>query len=226
MFKNPQAFIFDLDGVITDTAEWHYQAWKSLASGLGITIDRDFNERLKGVSRMESLEKILALDPSLKGVSWEKKQALTFEKNEHYKRLIGQIDSSYILPGIESLIHRLREKKIPIALGSASKNAVSVLNQLGLIEHFDYIVDASKIQYGKPHPETFLNAADYLSVPYQGCIGIEDAPTGVTALNEAGMFSIGIGQSEHLAHADYRLNVTSELDFDQIIEAFGAYKNR
>ncbi|GAA0469848.1 beta-phosphoglucomutase [Alkalibacillus silvisoli] len=216
----PQAFIFDLDGVITDTAELHYQAWKRLADSLEITIDRDFNEKLKGIGRMESLEKILALAPDQQNLSQELKDALATKKNDHYVDLLKMINEEDILPGIKALLMRIRKEGIHVGLASASKNAKYVLSELGLIDQFDYIVDAAQVSKGKPDPETFTRAADYFGVDYNQCIGIEDAPSGVLAVNGAGMFSVAVGSAEALGHAHYRVDQTSQLDFDTIIEAY------
>lgn len=215
----PKAFIFDLDGVITDTAEYHYLAWKQLAEELGITIDRKFNEQLKGISRMDSLERILALKPSLQ-LSQEEKERLATKKNEHYKELIKNISPKDLLPGIKQLLDDIKEREIPIALASASKNAPVVIEQLGVGHYFAHIVDAAKVENGKPDPEIFIKAADFLGVPYEQCIGVEDAPAGVEAINRANMFSVGIGSKESLAHADYVVTDTAQLNFATIIEQY------
>ena len=152
MRDDPKAFIFDLDGVITDTAEFHFLAWKQLGAELGVVIDRRFNEQLKGISRMESLDMILALKPSLLNMSYQEKEQLAAKKNLHYQRLITTITSENILPGIEDLLNNIKSHGIKIALGSASKNANIVLNQLGITDAFDYVVDAAKIIQGKPDP--------------------------------------------------------------------------
>jgi beta-phosphoglucomutase len=220
MKQTPKAFIFDLDGVITDTAEFHYLAWKKLAEELGITIDREFNEQLKGVSRMDSLERILALNPSLINMPQEEKEKLAFQKNEHYMELITTIKPENILPGIEELFINLKENHIKIAIGSASKNAQRVLELLGLTHYIDYIVDAAKVTKGKPDPETFTTAADYLNIPYGECVGLEDAAAGVQAINQAGMFSVGIGDKEHLSAANYIVSDTTLLDLDDILKQF------
>lgn len=216
----PKAFIYDLDGVITDTAEYHFLAWQKLAENLGISIDRQFNEQLKGISRMDSLERILNLDPSLNELSDEEKLRLAAQKNAHYLELIESINPNDILSGIEKLLKRNKEENIKIALGSASKNARTIIDKLGLGDYFDYIVDASKVEKGKPDPETFLVAADALGISYSGCIGLEDSAAGVEAINKAGMFSVGIGDEEHLSHADYLVASTSELIFEEIINEY------
>ncbi|QFF99148.1 beta-phosphoglucomutase [Psychrobacillus glaciei] len=220
MTQYPQAFIYDLDGVITDTAEFHFFAWKKLADGLGVSIDRQFNEQLKGISRMDSLEQILKLNSSLVRFTKEEKVNLANQKNVYYLELIESINSTNILPGIECLLKKNKELNIKVALGSASKNAVQVLNQLGLTKYFDFIVDASKVKKGKPNPETFTTAADHLGIPYSSCIGIEDAAAGIEAINEANMFSVGVGTIEHLSHADYLVGDTSKLVFEEIVKRY------
>lgn len=220
MIQYPKAFIYDLDGVITDTAEFHYLAWKKLAEELNISIDRQFNERLKGISRMESLEIILQLDASLLKMSNEEKVRLANKKNEFYLELAESINEENVLLGIEDLLKSNKERNIKIALGSASENAKNVVEKLGLTSYFDYIVDASKVSRGKPDPETFTTAADYLGIPYEECIGIEDAAAGIEAINKANMFSVGVGSIEHLSQADYLVEDTSKLDFEKIIKKY------
>ncbi|MUK89427.1 beta-phosphoglucomutase [Ornithinibacillus sp. L9] len=219
----PKLFIFDLDGVITDTAEFHYLAWKKLGEKLGVSIDRNFNEQLKGISRMESLERILALDPSL-SLSEEEKEILATDKNEYYKQLIETVNEEQTLPGVEVLLQTIKENNIKIALGSASKNASMVLEKLGLTNYFDYIVDAAKVKKGKPDPETFTTAADALSIAYPDCVGIEDAAAGVHAINDANMFSVGVGSMDHLAKANFVVHDTSKLDFEEIVQHFSNWK--
>lgn len=220
MTHYPKAFIFDLDGVITDTAEFHFLAWEKLAQELGVSICRQFNEQLKGISRMESLERILELTPSLRSLSYEERLRLANQKNEHYLELIDLINPDYILPGIESLLKKIKGQHIKIGLGSASKNALKVLDKLGLTNYFDYVVDASKVTKGKPDPETFTTAADFFGIPYSKCVGLEDAAAGVEAINKANMFSVAVGALEHLSHADYLVGNTSELIFEEIIKRY------
>lgn len=216
----PQAFIFDLDGVITDTAEFHYLAWKQIGESLGIPVDRQLNERLKGVSRMESLERILAASPEPIVLSEEEKGQWATRKNGVYLELIQQIQPKDVLPGIVELLADIRKEGISLALGSASKNALFVLSKLGLADAFDYVVDASLIRFGKPHPETFLNAAEHFGLPGEACIGVEDSEAGIEAINAAGMFSVGIGSADSLRDAKYLVADTSQLRFTNIIEAF------
>jgi len=220
MAQSPKLIIYDLDGVITDTAEFHFLAWKKLAEELGISIDRHFNEQLKGINRMDSLDRILEQgDPPLE-FSAEEKVELATRKNGYYLELIEAINPSHILPGIDRLLDDNKQAGIKIALGSASKNAAHILDKLELSDRFDYVVEAARIVNGKPDPETFTAAADALEIPYEACIGIEDAAAGVEAVNRAGMFSVGVGDQAHLGHADYLVEDTSELIFTEILDRF------
>lgn len=225
MAQSPKLFIYDLDGVITDTAEFHFSAWKKLAEELGITIDRQFNEQLKGINRMDSLDRILALGSSPAELSYDEKVELATRKNGYYLELIEAINPDHILPGITDLLKKNKEAGIKIALGSASKNAPRILDKLELSGYFDYVVDAAQVEKGKPDPETFTTAADGLKIAYQDCIGIEDAAAGVEAVNRANMFSVGVGDEAHLAHADYLVKETSELIFEEIIQQFHKREN-
>ncbi|CEG23652.1 Beta-phosphoglucomutase [Planococcus massiliensis] len=220
----PKAFIYDLDGIITDTAEYHFLAWQKMAEELGIHIDRTFNERLKGIGRMESLQLILSLDPSASNLSVDEKEQLALKKNEYYLEMIERMGPKDILPGIEELLHANKQHGIRIALGSASKNAKHVLDLLGLTAEFDYIVDASTVKKGKPDPETFTAAADALNVPYSECIGIEDSAAGLEAINSANMFSVAVGDKAHLPNADYLVAATNELKFEEIINQYNQKK--
>lgn len=222
----PQAFIFDLDGVITDTAEFHYLAWKQVGEELGIPVDRELNEQLKGVSRLESLERILAASPRPISLSDAEKEQWATRKNNHYRELIEAIRPSDILPGITELLEEIQARKLRIALGSASRNATFVLEKLGLTKVFEYIVDPGRIAFGKPHPETFLNAADVLGVPYAACIGVEDSEAGIEAINQAKMFSVGVGAPAFLQAANYLVPDTSRLQLDEILKAYADYTAR
>jgi len=211
-----EAVIFDLDGVITDTAEYHYLAWKQLGEELGIPFDREFNETLKGVSRMDSLERILELGGRQSDFTAEEKVALATKKNDHYVELIQDVSPADILPGIEQLLKDLRNEGYKIAMASASKNAFTVTDSLGLSGYFDHIVDAAMVVNSKPDPEVFLKAAEAVGVQPDKCIGIEDAAAGVTAINAAGMYAIAVGTDEGLNHAKVVLGSTEELTIDLI----------
>ena len=214
-----QAVIFDLDGVITDTAEFHYLAWKQLGKALGISFNREFNEQLKGVGRMDSLESILALDNRQNDFTLEEKQVLATRKNNYYVELIKKISPNDLLPGIEELLKQLKTAEFKIGMASASKNAFAVTNSLK-IRDYDHIVDVATVANSKPHPEVFLKAAEAVGVVPENCIGIEDAAAGVTAINDAGMFSIAVGVGSGLNHANLILPSTDKLTID-IIEKLG-----
>ncbi|WP_018664770.1 beta-phosphoglucomutase [Heyndrickxia acidiproducens] len=215
-----QAFIFDLDGVITDTAEYHYLAWKKLAEELNIPFDRAFNETLKGVSRMDSLMKILNHVEPAPAFSAEELAHLAARKNRYYVELIQQITPQDLLPGIEVLLKDIKDRGIRIGLASASKNAMFVINKLGIACYFDEIVDAAQIKNGKPDPEIFLTAAKQLGSDPAVCVGIEDAEAGIRAIKSAGMFAVGVGTPDQMQEADYRVNGTAELAYPQIESAF------
>lgn len=214
---NIKAFIFDLDGVITDTAEYHYLAWKALAEELDVDFDLAFNEKLKGVSRMDSLEMILKHGGKEGNYSLEEKEQLATKKNEHYKHLIANITDADLLPGIKSLLDDIKAKGLKLGLASASKNAFTVIEALGLLSTFDYIVDSGKIANGKPDPEIFLTAAHALEVEPLQCIGVEDAASGVKAIKAAGMFAVGVGDASILSEADMVVSSTEELNLERIL---------
>jgi beta-phosphoglucomutase len=212
-----KAVIFDLDGVITDTARFHFLAWRRMASEIGITIDEKFNETLKGVDRMGSLERILAKGD--KQYSDSKKHELADKKNEYYKDLIKGMSAKDLLPGAASALNTLKEMGVKRGLASVSKNAGTILDRLGITNLFDYVVDANHIAKGKPDPEIFLTAAKELHVSPQECVGVEDAVAGIQAIKSAGMYAIGIGDRSVLNQAD---RVIPDLTSMPLGEAFKA----
>jgi beta-phosphoglucomutase len=195
-----KAVIFDLDGVITDTAHYHYLAWKALAESEGVHFDHAFNENLKGVDRMGSLNLILA--GSSKTYSMEQKLALADRKNRQYVELVATMGPDDLLPGALEALAAVRAAGLKIGLASVSKNAFTVLDRLGIRDRFDYVVDAATIANSKPHPEIFLNAAAALGVAPRDCLGVEDAVAGVASIKSAGMFALGVGSPEVLTQAD------------------------
>ncbi len=195
-----KAVIFDLDGVITDTAHYHYLAWKRLAESEGVPFDLAFNEQLKGIDRMGSLDLILAGAP--KTYSPGQKQALADLKNRHYQDLIAGMSASDLLPGAVDALAAVRAAGLRIGLASVSRNAFTVLDRLGIRERFDIVVDAALIANSKPDPEIFLTAARLLGVAPIDCLGVEDAVAGVAAIKSAGMLALGIGSAEVLTEAD------------------------
>ncbi len=209
-----KAFIFDLDGVIVDTAKYHYLAWKELAEKLGFDFTVEQNELLKGVSRIRSLE--ILLDIGKVHLDEDTKTKLLTEKNEQYLKYIAKMDQEEILPGIKNVLHYLKSNQIPFALGSASKNARLILERLDLINLFDAIVDGNDVSIAKPDPEVFLIAAQKLGVIPEACIVVEDAQAGIQAANRAGMTSLGIGDKTVLKESNFVLHDTSELTIDYI----------
>ncbi|MCS0629988.1 beta-phosphoglucomutase [Telluria mixta] len=195
-----KAVIFDLDGVITDTAHYHYLAWKRLADSVEAPFDEAFNEQLKGVDRMGSLELILARAP--RTYTPEDKRALADKKNAHYQELIATMTPDDLLPGALRALEDVRAAGLKIGLASVSRNAFTVLDRLGIRDRFDDVVDAATVVNGKPDPEIFLTAAAHLGVDPQDCLGVEDAVAGVASIKDAGMFAVGVGSPEVLQRAD------------------------
>ncbi len=200
MLDTMQAGLFDLDGVIVDTAKFHYLAWRELANGLGFDISEAQNEQLKGVSRMESLDIILGIG----GVALDdaEKLRLATVKNARYVEMVGTIDATEILRGAREYLESLRARGVKVALGSASKNAEIILQNLGVRELFDAVIDGTKISKSKPDPEVFLLGAKALGVPPSACAVFEDAAAGIQAAKAGGMYAVGIGHTENLPGAD------------------------
>lgn len=198
---NKKAFIFDLDGVIVDTAKYHFLAWQKIASELGIEFTPEHNEELKGVSRVRSLDIILTLGKIT--ASQEDKNKWLKQKNEDYLSYLIDMDFSEILPGVLPVLRFLKENNQPIALGSASKNARPILEKTGIIGYFDAIVDGNDVSNAKPDPEVFLQAAKLLNITNQSAIVFEDSVAGIQAANSAKMTSVGIGAENILHEAQY-----------------------
>lgn len=194
-----QACLFDLDGVLVDTAKYHYLAWRRLADELDIPFTQEDNERLKGVSRMESLSILL----SLGGLTYspEERERLAARKNEWYVEMISRMNESEILPGALDFLSACRNANLKVALGSASKNASLILHNTGLYAHFDAIIDGTKTQTAKPDPEVFLLGAEALGVEPSACVVFEDAAAGIEAAKRGGMRSVGIGSPDILQEA-------------------------
>lgn len=196
-----KACLFDLDGVLCDTAKYHFKAWKQLAQRLGIPFTERDNERLKGVSRMESLEILLQLGK--KNYSEEEKNKMAKEKNENYLTFIRQMTENEILPGVTDFLSYIRGLGIKTALGSVSKNAGIILERTGLGSFFDSMVDGNRISHAKPDPEVFLTGAQDLGIAPGNCAVFEDAQAGLIAAKRAGMGRIGVGNPVVLTAADF-----------------------
>jgi beta-phosphoglucomutase len=210
---NKKAFIFDLDGVIVDTARYHYLAWQKIANELDIDFTLEHNELLKGVSRVRSLDIILEIGKV--DASQEDKNRWLTQKNEEYLTYLVDMDQSELLPGVLSMLQYLKEKDQRIALGSASKNARPILEKTGIRHYFDAIVDGNDVSNAKPDPEVFLIAAKLLDVSPENSIVFEDSVAGVQAANIGKMTSIGIGEESILFEAKYIFK-----DFNQIEKDF------
>jgi beta-phosphoglucomutase len=198
---NKKAFIFDLDGVIVDTAKYHFLAWQKIASQLGIEFTPEHNEHLKGVSRVRSLDIILELGKII--ASQEDKNKWLLQKNEDYLSYLVDMDQSEILEGVLPILQFLKQNNQLIALGSASKNARPILEKTGIIHYFDAIVDGNDVTNAKPDPEVFLQAARLLNVNPENAIVFEDSVAGIQAANIAKMISIGIGEESILHEAKF-----------------------
>lgn len=208
-----QAIIFDLDGVICFTDHYHYQAWKKLADRLGIYFDEEINHRLRGVSRMESLD--IILERSAEEYSQKEKEAFTEEKNEAYRELLKQMTKKDLPDSVKSTLGALRARGIKMAIGSSSKNTRTILEQIGLAGFFDAISDGTNIVHSKPDPEVFLKAASFIGEKPEHCLVVEDAEAGIEAASRGGFHSAGLGEAGKHAQVTYRL-----IKFDDLLEIF------
>lgn len=213
-----KGFIFDLDGVITDTAEYHYLAWKALADEMGWKFDREVNENLRGVSRIDSIEIIAAHNE----VNMEESELseIANKKNDLYVQSLEKITPADYLPGVKRLLDTLTEKGYKIGLGSASKNAQMVLKKLQATEYFDVIGDGSSVSKSKPAPDLFLFVADALGLKPEECIVYEDAESGVDAARAGGFRSVGIGPEDRVGHADLCFPDMQSASFEKIQPSF------
>lgn len=204
--------IFDLDGVIVDTAKYHFLAWKKLADSLGFEFTKEHNELLKGVSRVRSLEILLNIGKV--NISKEQKQEFLISKNKDYLEFISKMTENEILPGVNKLLDYLDEASINYVLGSASKNASLILKQVGLLKRFSAIVDGNNVTKAKPDPEVFIIGAKKLNIKPENCVVFEDAIAGVEAAKNAKMIAVGVGDKSTLNKADYNVNSLTEISKD------------
>ena len=213
-----KACLFDLDGVIVDTAKYHFKAWKQLANQLGIDFTEEENEKLKGVSRMESLQLIL----NWGGIQKSEKEMIELAtlKNDWYVAMITEMRADEVLQGAEKLLKELRANHIKIALGSASKNSVTILQKINLLAAFDVIIDGTKVSKSKPNPEVFLKGAEALGVKPEDCIVFEDAEAGVMAAVNANMRVVGIGSKEILHQANFVVDGLHQISYQKLKEIF------
>jgi beta-phosphoglucomutase len=211
-----KAVIFDLDGVIVTTDEFHYQAWKQISEEENLHFNRDINEKLRGVSRSESLKIIIKF--SKKDYSEFKQEQLTERKNDIYKKLLKTISAKDILPGVYPLITKLKEQGIKIAIGSSSKNAKFILEKIGLLNLFDAVVDGTDIKRSKPDSEVFLLAAKRLGVKFGECVVVEDAEAGIDAALAAGMKAVGVGSASSYPGTELGSLSLEQMNINEILE--------
>ncbi|WP_458121409.1 beta-phosphoglucomutase [Paenibacillus sp. Z6-24] len=205
-----KAVIFDLDGVIVSTDQYHYQAWKKMSDEEGIKFNETINNRLRGVSRMESLE--IILEKAERTYTPEEKQALAERKNTYYRESLNEVKPEDMLPGAKHTIEELKKRGVKIAIGSSSKNTPTILKQIGLADAFDAVADGNDITRSKPDPEVFLLAAERLGVPPEECLVVEDAEAGVQAAIAGGMNVAAVGDAGlHSQDADYRMESVDEI---------------
>ena len=210
-----RAVIFDLDGVLTDTAEFHYRGWQRLADEEGLPFSREKNEQLRGVSRQRSLELIL----EEREVPAERFEQMLTRKNRYYQEYLDSISPNHLLPGVPALLDRLESAGIKLAVGSASKNARLVLDALGITERFATIADGHSVTLAKPAPDLFLHAARELGLSPRDCVVVEDAQSGIDAALTGGFATVGIGPEERVGHAHLRLGDTQPLTLEVLREA-------
>lgn len=199
-----QAVIFDLDGVIVSTDDYHYRAWKHVADEEGIYFDREINERLRGISRMESLE--IILEKAAKPYNESQKLDFAERKNNVYRELLEELKPSDILKGVLKFLEDLKSREVKVAIGSSSKNTVMILDKIGLGDYFDAIADGTQIKNSKPDPEVFLLAAKKLDIDPVNCLVVEDADAGVEAALAGGMKVVGVGAASNNENANYKIN--------------------
>lgn len=211
-----KAILFDLDGVIVDTAKYHYLAWKVIADEMGIYFDETINERFKGVSRVDCLE--ILLENETKKYTVEEKELYASKKNSIYVAMLNDLTQNSVLPKMHDFIIDLKKHNLKCAICSVSKNALTILNKLQLTEMFDVIVGGNDIKNSKPDPEVFIKASDALHVPYENCLVIEDAQAGIEASKRGGMQSIGIGELKNLFGATKIVCCTEKMVFDELFE--------
>ncbi|WP_438448404.1 beta-phosphoglucomutase [Gorillibacterium sp. sgz5001074] len=210
-----KAVIFDLDGVIVSTDEYHYRAWKRMCEEEGLPFDRSINERLRGVSRMDSLS--IILEQAVRPYSEEEMRVLAERKNEYYKELLAGLSPNDLLPGVQELLETLRQRGIRTAIGSSSKNTPHILKRIGLADAFEAVADGNGITRSKPDPEVFLLAARKLGLAPADCVVVEDAEAGLEAARSAGMKAVGVGSASESLLADVRAKDLSQLGLEQLL---------
>ena len=214
MSKYYEGIIFDLDGVITETSEYHYQSWQRMADEEGLDFNRDINEKLRGVSRRRSLKIILDGND----ISEEEMNRLMDKKNGYYQEYLEDMDENDMLPGVMDLINNALDKGFKLAIASSSKNAKTVISALRIGDLFETISDGFSVDNPKPAPDLFLLTAEKLEISPEKCIVFEDAKAGIDAAQAANMLSVGIGPEERVGHADFRFDNVKEVELEKILK--------
>ena len=214
-----KGFIFDLDGVITDTAELHFKAWKQLADDMGWDFNREVNEQLRGVSRMDSIA--IIKNHNAADISEEQLVELATRKNDIYVDSLDQITPKDYLPGALEILTHLKREGFKVALGSASKNSAKVLEQLDAAKFFDVIGDGNSVSQSKPAPDIFLFGAEQLGLKPEECVVYEDAEAGIDAAKAGGFHAVGIGPEERVGHADVRFDTMKAATLFEVKSHFG-----
>ena len=214
MAKKIKGFIFDLDGVITDTAEYHYKSWKKLAEEEDLFFNREINEQLRGVSRMDSLDIIL----DGKKIPAEQKKEWTDRKNAYYQGYLEEITKADILDDMEAKLKKLKDDGFKLAVGSSSRNARKVLKHLQITDIFDIIADGNSVENAKPAPDLFLHAAKNLGLDPEECVVLEDAESGVEAALAANMKAVGVGPEGRVGKAHLVYGTVGDIDFNEILK--------
>ncbi len=211
-----KGLIFDLDGIITDTAEYHYLGWKQLAEEEGMEFDRDFNEKFRGVSRLECLD--LLLEKNNREITFEKRKRMAERKNNYYNEYLKTIDRNNLLDGIFDILQRSKRAGYKMAIASASKNTKTVIEKLDIGDMFNAISDGYSVKKTKPAPDLFLHTAKKLNLKPEECVVFEDAKAGIDAALAANMTAVGIGPESRVGHADYRFDSVKDIDLTKILE--------
>lgn len=215
-FEDIKGFVFDLDGVITDTAQFHTKAWSKLAQQLGVEWSDELQNGLKGLSRMDSLELILTTGGKENDYSATEKEKLATQKNDLYLQFVKTITPADIFPGIKEFLDELNQQGYLMSIASASKNAPTVLSKLELTDYFEHVVDQNTLTKGKPDPEIFIKAAEIIGLKPEQCIGLEDATAGISGINAANEVSLGVGSPAILTEADMVFEDTKEITLANI----------
>lgn len=215
MSKKIKGIIFDLDGILTDTAEYHYRSWKKPLEDIGIYFSKSDNEKLRGLSRRDSIRTIISEKKAK--ISKEKEEEIMDDKNKYYQYLISDLNRDDMLPGIYDILCNLKEKKYRLAVASSSRNAKIVIDSLGLNSFFETVSDGNSVERSKPAPDLFLLTAEMIDIKPENCLVLEDSKAGVKGAKRAGMWVIGIGPKDRIGDADFCYKNVVDIELDKIL---------